>query len=138
MRNLIVAITAFLLSGSALADTRTADQRRALTLMYDIGSIQSHCPITINFEKIDRDLSAIGTSIADFCPDGRFNAFAMPEQNESFFSMMRRLKGDMAAYCKQADRRFGPNGSERKGWLKISDGPAGEPSYVPLCTLDRP
>ena len=138
MRNLITVTIGILLSTSAYADSPTAEQRRALTLMYDIELIQSHCPITIHFDKIDRDLSAIGMSIADYCPDGRFNAFAMPDQNESFSGMMRRLKGDMAAYCKQADRRFGSKGTERRGWLKMSDGPAGEPSEVPLCTLDRP
>lgn len=94
----------------------------------------AHCQFTINFDKIDRDLSKIGMSIADYCPDGRFNEYASPSSNETLSQMMRRLRSNPAKMCAEAFGLYGPSGSEGKDWLKKS--PSGEEG-LSLCTLDR-
>jgi hypothetical protein len=139
MRHSITAAAVVLLnlSTSAFADEPTLAQRTALSRMYDIESVKAHCPFAINFDKIDRDLSKIGMSIADYCPDGRFNQYASPSLNETLPRMMKRIGGDSAKMCAEAFRLYGPDGSEYKDWLKKSDGPSGEVGMVPLCTLDR-
>jgi hypothetical protein len=105
--------------------------------MYDIETVKAHCPFAINFGKIDRDLSKIGMSIADYCPDGRFNEFASPSLNEPLSRMMKRIGSDPAKMCAEAFGLYGPDGSKYKDWLKKSRDPSGEIGAVPLCTWDR-
>ena len=114
MKHLITAATAILLSTSAFADAATVEQREALGEMYDLESIKAHCPFAINFNKIDRDLSEIDMSIADYCPDGRFSEYGAPSLNETTSSMMNRLCSDKTKICEQAFRRYGPDGSKHK------------------------
>jgi hypothetical protein len=86
MKHLITAAAVVLLSTlstSAFADEPTLAQRIALTRMYDIETVKAHCPFAINFDKIDRDLSKFCMSIADYCPDGRFNEYGSPSLNEA-------------------------------------------------------
>jgi hypothetical protein len=116
MKHLIIAATVILLSTSAFADDPTVEQREALREMYDLESIKAHCPFAINFDKIDSDLSEIGMSIADYCPDGRFKEYASPSLNETMSSIMNRLRSDPTKMCEQAFRRYGSNGSKHKNW----------------------
>ena len=140
MKHLVTAATVVLLSilsTSAFADEPTLAQRIALTRMYDIETVKAHCPFAINFDKIDRDLSKIGMSIADYCPDGRFNEYGSPSLNETLSTMVKRITSDPAKMCAEAFGLYGPDGSEYKDWLKKSRGPSGQIGMVPLCTLDR-
>ncbi|SRR5258706_8909731 len=140
MKHLITAAAVVLLSilsTSAFADEPTLAQRIALTRMYDIETVKAHCPFAINFDKIDRDLSKIGMSIADYCPDGRFNEYGSPSLNETLSTMVKRITSDPAKMCAEAFGLYGPDGSEYKDWLKKSRGPSGQIGMVPLCTLDR-
>jgi hypothetical protein len=111
MKHVIVAASVALLSTSAFADEPTLVQRIALARMYDIETVKAHCPFAINFDKMDRDLSKIGMSIADYCPDGRFNEYASPSLNETL-SRMVRLGSDPAKMCAEAFGLYGPDGSE--------------------------
>jgi hypothetical protein len=125
------------LSTSVFADEPTLVQRIALARMYDIETVKAHCPFAINFDKIDRDLSKIGMSIADYCPDGRFNEYASPSLNEPLSKMLNRIGSDPTKMCAEASRLYGPDGSDYRDWLKKSRGPPGQIGMVPLCTLDR-
>jgi hypothetical protein len=137
MKHLIIAVLLSSLSTLALADEPTLAQRIALRRMYDIETVKAHCPFAINFNKIDGDLSKIGMSIADYCPDGRFNKYGSPSLNETLPGMMKRISTDPTKMCAEAFGLYGPDGSEYKDWLKKSRGPPGEIGMVPLCTLER-
>jgi hypothetical protein len=138
MKHLITAAVVVLLSTSAFADQLTLAQRTALHRMYDIETVKAHCPFDINFDKIDRDLSKIDMSIADYCPDGRFNKYASPSLNETLSGQLKRLSSDPAKMCAEAFGLYGPEGSEYKDWLKKSRDPSADQiGMVPLCILDR-
>jgi hypothetical protein len=137
LKHLVTAAALVLLSTSAFAEEPTLAERIALSRMYDIETVKAHCPFDINFDKIDRDLSKIGMSIADYCPDGRFNEYASPSLNETLSRMVKRIGSDPAKMCAEAFRLYGPDGSEYKDWLKKSRDPSGEIGIGPLCTLDR-
>jgi hypothetical protein len=113
----VVALRSHSRERLAYADEPTLAQRVALTRMYDIETVKSRCPFAINFDKIDRDLSKIGISIADYCPNGRFNKYSSPSLNET---LPRMLVIDPAKMCTEAFNLYGPNGSDYKDWLKKS------------------